>query len=172
MTSFSFTGRQECAERYRMLLPMCYVWSARKIWDPVQSLVCCRSPLKLLPAGGERFYVYWLHLEGNISLMKKLSPGNQGDSPKGTEMSVSLEAFLPRKIFPGRCGCRLRSLGGLNRKAQEGVLSRSRHKQYPKYATWHTCMGWMRAELGQVSRMVGSQSCRSSGLVNLGKKSI
>lgn len=96
--------------------------------------------------------------------MKKLSPGNQGDSPKGTEMSVSLAAFLLQEnISWSSCGCRLRSLGGLKQESSEGVLSRSRHKQYPKYATWahlHELdegLSWGRSAGG----MAGSQSCRS-----------
>lgn len=68
--------------------------------------------------------------------MKKLSPGNQGDSLKGTEMSVSISAFLLQEdVSWSNFRRRLRSLDGLEQESSERAMSRTRYKQYPKYAT-------------------------------------
>lgn len=63
--------------------------------------------------------------------MNKLSPGNQGDSPKGTEMSVSLAVFLLQENISWP---QLRLQAKVTRWFETGnpqgaVLSRSRHKQ-------------------------------------------
>ena len=69
--------------------------------------------------------------------MRKLSPGSQGDLPKGTEISISFSAFLLQDdVSWSSFGCRLRSLGMLEQECSEVALSRTRHKQYPKCTLW------------------------------------
>ena len=78
--------------------------------------------------------------------MKKLSPGNQGDSLKGTEMSVSISAFLLQEdVSWSNFHHRLRSLGGLEQESSERAMSERGTNSIPSTQHEHTCMGWMMA---------------------------